>query len=149
MVENIGSRDILPQREGTLRARSRVLYNVVFGIRAATNLASLPQRSEPPILAVPRFLPRRCHCGVLSCPKDCSDCVDDEPGAKLSRQSLCFCCQFPTTHVPAAFNASGSLAMDEPMQSSPQDEPLLNVDSRSLKQLRGSQNVLPGGKKWS
>eukprot|EP00435_Cladocopium_sp_Y103_P072727 s7_g41.t1 len=22
---------------------------------------------------------RRCHCGVLSCPKDCSDCEDDEP----------------------------------------------------------------------
>ena len=34
------------------------------------------------------ILPRRCHCGVLSCPKECSDCdEEDEPSAHLSVNS--------------------------------------------------------------
>ena len=34
------------------------------------------------------YLPRRCHCGVLSCPKDCSDFdEEDEPSAHLSVNS--------------------------------------------------------------
>lgn len=99
-------------------------------------------------LAVPHFLPRRCHCGVLSCPKDCNDCEDDEQSAKLSRKSPRFCCQFPTTDVPAASNASGSLAMDGWTNA------ILSARWTivgcwfpfPLKQLRGNQNVLLGEK---